>query len=152
MSLLMSGKQMLTEEEYSPTAWPESGTKRDYRAVLPVPQYLAPVVFQMEDFLQLKYDWNSYGAQRISRNTVEAALKLLVAYTSEIPIPEAFPTVKGGVKLEWGDDDKSVEMEFQPDGSISILIDESGEMTESTVHNLNHPAVFNALKWAEKLS
>lgn len=152
MNLLMPGKQMMTSDDYSATAWPESGTKPDRRMVLSVPQYLAPVAFQMERFLHLNNDWNSYGAQRISRDSVEAAMSLLVAYSTDILIPEVFPTAKGGVKLEWGDDNEGVEMEFRPDGSISILIDADGEVTESMARHLNDPAVFDALKWAEKLS
>jgi hypothetical protein len=152
MSLLMKGHQMITSDKYAATDWPESGTKGDRLLVLSIPPFLAPVAFRLAQFLQLGEGWNSYGAHRVSRDAVEAAMSLLVAYDMEVPIPEVFPTAIGGVKLEWGDDNESVEVEFQPDGSISILIDESGEMRESIARNLNDPAVFDDLKWAEKLS
>lgn len=152
VSLQIHRHQMMTSDDYAATSWPESGTKRYPREVLSIPQHLASVAHQMEQLLNLKENWNSYGAHRISRDSVASAMYVLTAYNTGIPVPDVFPTAKGGVKLEWGDDSESVELEFQPEGAIAILIDESGEMRESVVRDLNDPAVFDALNWAEKLS
>lgn len=142
----------MTGDDYAATSWPESGTKRYRPVVLSIPQHLASVALQVEQLLNLEEDWNSYGARRISHEPVESALLLLAACSADIPVPDVFPTAKGGVKLEWGDDSEGVEVELQPGGGIEILIDESGEMREFVVRNLNDPAVFDALIWAEKLS
>lgn len=151
MSMLMQSQQMMTSKDYAATAWPESGTKRDESRVFFVPRYLAPVAHRMEQFQQLKQDWNSYGARRISSDAMATAMSLLVAYGARIPTPEVFPTVEGGVKFEWGSDSESVEVEFQPDGTIAILIDDNGVVSESVVSNLNDPSIWDALKRAEKL-
>src|ERR1700722_7681733 len=114
MSLTMQSKQMMTSSEYSAPRWPESGTSREIRRSFSISTDLAPVAFQLVGFMSLEDDWNSYGAHRISRSAIERAFNFLFAYRSEIPLPEVFPTSKGGVKFEWGNDQDGVEVDFTP--------------------------------------
>ncbi len=58
----------------------------------------------------------------------------------------------GGIIMQWGGDDDGVELQFDPDGTISILIDVNGEMSECRAFTINDAAVWYALAWAYKLT
>lgn len=152
MSLLMPPRQTLSDADYSPSQWPTSGTgTHTFLNLWFAPQF-APVLQELSSFLRLDANWNSYGANRISHVAVESAIRLIGNYDHGLPTPDVYPTSIGGVMFEWGRGDESVEMRFEPNGSISILVDNRGEMTETSAGSLYDPEVLEALKWAEKFS
>jgi hypothetical protein len=54
--------------------------------------------------------------------------------------------------LEWGDDDDGVEIEVEPDGSLSVLIDAQGGVDERHLTGPDDPGLLEALLWAAKLA
>lgn len=152
MTILARNKQTLSSGEYRSEVWSEPGTTRDEQMVLSIPQHLAPVVFQLQELLALDEGWNSYRARRVRPAAVIAALELLADSNWSGTLPSVSPTPKGGVKYEWGGDEDGVEIEFSPEGSVTVLVDVNGEMWEHSIRSHDDYILYDALTWAEKLS
>ena len=143
--------QTLSASDYRAKPWSEPGTTQE-RLDISIPVRLAPVVEQIMALLNLREGWNSYQASRVQPAAVVAALRLLTAVDWSGPLPSVAPTLRGGIQLEWGNDDDGVEIVFGPQGSLSALVDLHGEMTEFAIASLDDPALHEVLIWAEKLA
>jgi hypothetical protein len=117
-----------------------------------VPPHLYEVFYEVERLLNLREGWDSYGARQIQPAAGQRALSLLVRARWDGRLPSVSPTPSGGVQLEWGGDDEGVELEFKPDGQVTVLVDVNGGMWERTVADPDDPVVLDALGWAEKLA
>ncbi|HEX2041547.1 MAG TPA: hypothetical protein VHF24_02830 [Acidimicrobiales bacterium] len=101
--------------------------------------------------LDLAPDWDSYGARRIDADAVRKALSILAHHDYRGTLPVAVPTTLGGVQLEWGRADDGVELEVEPDGTIGVLVDINGEVTEVETTDVDHPMIQRSLSWARQL-
>lgn len=59
--------------------------------------------------------------------------------------PAVTPTSDGGVQLEWFSNSIGVELEFNPDGELTVLIDRDGDVEAHEVQDFNDPALLAAL-------
>ena len=74
----------------------------------------------LKQLADLKADWDSYDGLPISPTAIRRAEHLLTHLVSEgTPLPQVFPTSRGGVQFEWKN--SSWEVEIAPDGSIEVL-------------------------------
>lgn len=135
---------------YHAQSWPETGTS-EAGPVL-VPAHLAPVAAKLSQLSALRPGWNSYGAAPVRLSAIEAAIRVLVYAGEDMPMPSVSPTPRGGIQLEWGADHDGVEIEFEPDGSISVLIDVNGELDQRRVTGPDDSSLVDALTWATKLA
>ena len=77
------------------------------------PLWLEPTVRSLGELLQLKPNWDSYGAQPVDSHCVAAALQLaLDTLRDNTPAPSVVPTSRGGLQLEWHTRGLDLEVEF----------------------------------------
>ena len=142
--------ETLSSLGYHARSWPDTGTSET--GPLRVPGHLAAVAAEFSQLSALAAGWNSYGAAPVRPSAIEAAVRVLVYAGEDMPLPSISPTPHGGIQLEWGGDDDGVEIEFEPDGSISVLVDVNGELDEHRVTGTVDPTLADALNWAAKLA
>ena len=106
----------------------------------------------MTELTRLEPGWDSYGGRPTSSYAAGRALALLVDTGWDGPLPSISPMADGGITMEWGGDDSSVELIVRADGNASVLIDVEGEMREARATGPGDPALLDALLWAGKLS
>lgn len=140
----------LSSLQYAATSWPEPGTS-DHIPVV-VPARLAQTIYELNRLAWLPVNWNSYGAIPVRPDAIRSAIRVLAHDVLEVPPPTVTPTARGGVQLEWGRGDDGVEVEIQPDGGISALVDVNGTMDEYTLVGPEDPSLSDIFAWAAKLS
>ena len=104
------------------------------RVVAPVPpDWLGPTIARLNELLRLPPDWDGYGAEPIDDTTAIRALEFLSEHArTTTPPPSVVPLSDGGIQLEWSRESIDIEIEFHPDGSASLYVEdsESGEAWE----------------------
>ena len=130
--------------------WAQPGTVEPLRRMLPL--HLEPLLPVMAELTRLEAGWNSYGGRPASPFAASRALALLVDAGWDGPLPNVSPMADGGITLEWGGDDASVELIVRAGGSVSALIDVEGEIRNAPVSGPGDPALLEALLWAAKLA
>lgn len=131
--------------------WSSSGTEPDETRIV-VPSHLVETLVQLRSLLDLPPGWNSYNARPVDPRAVVSAIGLLATAGWTGQLPAVSPMASGAVQLEWGNQDDGVELDVYPDGSVSILVDVAGDVTERRVARTDDPALGDALIWAAKLS
>jgi hypothetical protein len=87
------------------------------------PASLRPLGATLQDLGTLDDDWDGYGALAPKRQALERAWYLAsMLVEGGLPAPQAFPTRKGGLQLEWHDSDASLEWELDPNGFTGLFI------------------------------
>jgi hypothetical protein len=79
--------------------------------------------------------WDGYGSRPIQQPAVERVSEVLT-YLSylDLPNPQLFPVPGGGIQIEMRQDDRELEIEILPDGSIEyLLVLSNGEMSEGAI-------------------
>ena len=94
------------------------------------PSWLGAVLDELSALLDLKHDWNSYGAVPIEKEAVVAAARLVTFGGQDQLRPTIVPVADGGVQLEWHRAGVSIEVEVGPEGHAAVLVDQSGSITE----------------------
>ncbi len=108
--------------------------ERSWSELLEIPAHLEPAVAQVFELRTLRRDWNSYGAPPVAPQAILQALGFLSSLRgSRIKSPAVAPTARGGVQFAWGADERSVEIDISPSGSLSVLIDDLGNYQEGHV-------------------
>lgn len=130
--------------------WAQPGTVEPPRRLLPA--HLQPLLLALADLTTLESDWDSYGGRPTSSYAAGRALVLLADAGWDGPLPNVSPMADGGITLEWGGDDASVEFIVRAGGHASVLVDVEGEMREAPVSGPGDPAFLDALLWVGKLS
>jgi len=116
-----------------------------------IADHFASLVTKIRELFDLGPDWDSYGARRVQRDAVRAALGLLAHANQDVPLPTVSPVASGGLQFEWGGDDDAVEIEVGPMGQITVLIDINGEVRERNAAGPGDPLIAEALTWAAKV-
>lgn len=145
------GAETAFDTAYRSPAWSSSGTELDENRIV-IPSHLVEMVIQLRRLLHLQPNWNSYGARTVDPKAVIGAIELLTTAGWTGVLPAVSPLASGGVQLEWGDQHDGVELDVFPDGSVSILVDVGGSISERRVARIDDPALWDALTWATKLS
>lgn len=79
---------------------------------------------EMGKLHDLKENWDHYHAPTIDRATTDSAIYSILSLASvrpEVPPPQIVPTPLGGVQLEWHQRGIHLEVEFDPDGMVSVF-------------------------------
>ena len=85
---------------------------------------------------QLPRGWNSHGAEPVSDTAFRQTIEFLTAYmVGDVAVPVLVPTVRGGLQLEWHRRGVDIEVEVNPDGSVSWCAEDrrSGEEVETAL-------------------
>ena len=119
--------------EFKDTSAPSSsfGNDKIYR-------WAAPITARLRNLLRLPPNWDSVGARQIDpRNAMTAVNILEFIMDDDTPVPEVFPTVCGGVQLEWGKGDSFAEIEITTPTHIEVLFQHGPdeEPTENRLQN-----------------
>ncbi len=130
--------------------WAQPGTVEPLRRVLPT--HLEPLLPALAELTRLEPGWDSYSGRPTSSHAASRALALMVDAGWDGPLPTVSPMADGGITMEWGGDDASVELIVRAGGEASVLVDVEGEMREALVSGPGDPALREALLWAGKLS
>lgn len=95
--------------------------KIDLKSIEPLDAKAAELVGKMEERLlelsTLPDGWHECGSSRVGAEAIEEAKRLLIPlYYGDIPWPRIYPTVAGGISLEWKYDDWDISVEIDTDG------------------------------------
>lgn len=72
----------------------------------------ARIVSKVCELLELPENWNSYGAPRIRQDTAMFAIVVLeTIMNAGTPLPLIVPTARGGIQLEWHENDIDFEID-----------------------------------------
>src|SRR5205823_1875475 len=103
----------LSDEENRPARAPAADYTWSAHALIPrcrllvrpmsaEPAWVKPTVERLRHLLQLREDWDSYGAAPVDLRAARTALQLLaMIMRPDTPAPTVVPTVRGGLQLEW---------------------------------------------------
>ncbi len=101
------------------------------------------------DLEDLEDNWDSEGATPIDIDCIRTAIKLLAQITqNNTPEPYIFPTLQGGVQIEWSTKKVELEIEVINISTILVLFDKpNGEELEweETIYE-NMPRLVNCIK------
>jgi hypothetical protein len=107
--------------------------------------WLDAVAEALGELGRLPENWDSYGARRISGKAAATAIRLLIDNGFQGSPPHVVPTPPGGVQLEWQDDHGGVEIEIDPTGHLSILLDTLDNFDERQTDSVHDPLISEAL-------
>lgn len=133
----VSGNTPTIEAEHAPT----------FAVGRAIPERLRSTAEEIARLLELEFDWNSYGALPVSEECAQLVLALLADSGLETPPPAVAPTTVGGIQLSWVRGADGVELEIYPNGSVGIVWDLDGDITELESESLDSSRIADALKW-----
>ena len=83
------------------------------------PAWMASVTERLNKLLSLPKNWDSYGAQPITRDAVDRVVAVLDSLaSSSTPTPSVGPTPEGGVQIEWHERGIDLELRSDSDGRL----------------------------------
>ena len=89
----------------------------------PAPPWFEPVMNDVEKLMQLKANWNSYGALPLKGRHVARLLSILARVMgNSTPIPSITPTAAGGVSAEWRINDVELQITVEADDGLLDVI------------------------------
>jgi hypothetical protein len=93
------------------------------------PPWWPAAVERFRELLALEHGWDTYSAPRIDRGVVDQAILFAWKFGPGISTaPWIVPTSLGGLQLEWHEDDRAVEVAFNPGQPVNLYVeDEDGE-------------------------
>jgi len=92
-----------------------------------VPRWLVSTFDEMNDLLNLRAGWDSYGAHAVSADAVAATIRFLgLVMQEESRMPFIVPMSSGNIQLEWHSGGVDIEVEVTPDGPGAISIEQTG--------------------------
>lgn len=87
-----------------------------------LPSWVPPVVRQLDMFLDLPHNWDSYGAPPPDPRLGFSALRLLVRVMHDnTPAPAIVPLSTGGLQLEWHQQGIDLEIEINEQHRFSMF-------------------------------
>ncbi len=89
---------------------------------------------QLVSLLDLKENWNSYGAPPIDPGTLGFALAFLVRTMRDgTPRPAVLASPRGGLQLEWHEQGIDLEIKVLPGGRFRVYLEDlrTGEEVDS---------------------
>ncbi len=70
----------------------------------------------------LPHNWDTYNSPPPSPTALAASIDLLSEIDlDDLPIPHVAPVPGGGIQFEWSVDQRELEVEILPDGSVEFL-------------------------------
>ncbi len=104
---------------------------------------------KISELAQLTENWDSYGSPPIQPAAIEQASEALSCLSFiNLPPPQIFPVPGGGLQLEFEWDERELEIEFLPDGSIGyLMVAENGEMREGSIPTGSKGDLYRLAYW-----
>ena len=104
------------------------------------PRWVGPTLQQLNAIINLREDWDSYGAREIVFESLEYAFQLL-EFTMEYdsPAPKVIPTSRGGVQLEWHE--RGIDLEIEVLSPYRVYV--SYENLDNIEDNWEDEAMFD---------
>jgi hypothetical protein len=100
------------------------------------------------ELLELPAGWNSYSAEQIRKENVNAAIGLLGRIMrAGTPAPIVVPTVRGGVQLEWHTNGINLEIAIDSPNDISFFGEDI--RTSEVPENLDESSL---AQWIDRIS
>lgn len=145
----------LPERLRDPYPWPVSGNTPSMEVEHPttcaggrvIPERLRSTAGEIAKLLELEFDWNSYGALPVSEGCAQLVLALLADSGFQGPPPAVVPTAVGGIQLSWVKGADEVALEINPNGSVCVVWDLDGDITELEAESIGSPRIADALNW-----
>jgi len=107
--------------------------------------WLSASLKKIGELRELRAGWDSYNAQPIQERAIQEGSDLLMYLARlDLPEPRIVPTSAGGIQLEFQKDERELELEILPDGSIEFL---TVEMQEGTVLAITSSRMFELANW-----
>lgn len=151
MSATNKSSRALSDDEYTipsgmvekaPTARPRNfvplGPRKRLREHAPTEQWSTTVLREVCGLLDLKSNWDTYGAAPIKRETAMFAIQMLQSVMREqTPTPSVVPSSIGGIQFEWHTNalDLEVHVAGPYDADFWFEDRDRGENIEDTISN-----------------
>lgn len=123
-------EQMAYDARTPPTNTASTARRRDIPSLVPFGEAL-------QELVGLEVNWDSYGALPPSRQALEHAWRMTnVLAENGVPVPQVFPTRRGGIQLEWHLPSAALEWEIDPEARSGVFIfddHESGERIDGEI-------------------
>ena len=92
------------------------------------PHWLKPAIERFGELLELRQNWDSYGALPIEPNHVVAAIELLaLIMRDDTPVPAIVPTNRGHIQLEWHTPTADLEIETLSMNRFGVCFEDTAE-------------------------
>ncbi len=90
------------------------------------PKHKEDLINKAVEFLELKENWDSYGANIISEEAVYGVKFFVESFLFHplIPLPDIFPVPNGNIQLEWSIYDLDIEIEIHSVNEHNILFED----------------------------
>jgi len=87
------------------------------------PPWLASRIAQIDRLMTLTQNWDSYGALSIDLRSIAQARSILreLSFVDSMDAPIVTAAPNGNVALCWDDGDRSLDLEFLPNGAIKFV-------------------------------
>lgn len=113
----------------------------EYRGQGPVPAWLEPTLRRVERLAALPSAWDSYSARAIPAKAVVQSISVLgLVMDFDTRAPEAIPSKHGGIRFEWHDGERDLEITVTSEAAeVFFADDQSGANWEGDLYQLLEP-------------
>jgi hypothetical protein len=141
VSAVAATRSLLTDEARRPVELSLRSGRLVFSVTDDGPDWLYPTLTLFQQLLQLRDDWDSYGANMISDDAIIRAAEVLVMLPVAADAPCVVPGSSGSIQLEWHKIDTDVEVHIDPSGRVSASLanDRTGRELEFEALDLRDP-------------
>lgn len=111
--------------------------------------WVSPLIERANVAINLSPNWDSYGALPLDRRSAIIGIQILVDSGFPGPTPWLSPTPDGGLHLEWESSGVTLEFEVDPDGEVSVMIDDGNDLEEIPLDQSTAASHLRSLQVAE---
>jgi len=108
----------------------EANTERSFSRTFlytGVPNWFDNIDDQLQEFLSLEPNWDSYGAEPIDEDITKKTLELILLITEEnTPEPFVAPVPSGGIDIEWNKQARLLSIKVRKDEIRYLLFNRDG--------------------------
>ena len=149
-----NSSQALSQEQSAPTSTSAGEGATDvfnrgvFLAIRERPaQWLGGATAALNNLLKLQEGWDTYGAKRVSRESVAAARLILIdlSYVDTINVPAITADPDGLVSLAWGLRHGSLDADIRGDGVIEYVYLDLDDPRNEVEAETTDPLVLAAL-------
>ena len=112
-----------------------------YRGYGPIPVWLEPTLRRLERLAALQRGWDSYSARQIPAKVIVQAISVLgLVMDTDSPAPETIPAKRGGIRYEWHNGSRDLEITVTADeAQVFYADDQTGASWEGNLSDLLQP-------------